>query len=141
MPAWALQLQSDELDALAALWHVPGVTVARHEGHVWVRGGEPADDVVRLLQCLPNSGRFDVLPDDALLIPGRRVPQGYLPQLTWQPLKSFLTVVLPPSSIPARQHTRVEIRLVPSLEVSEPDVLLTDLDVWAQYANSAPQVR
>ena len=141
MPTWALQLRCTELAALAALWHVPGVTAARHGNDVWLRGEEPDDAVRRLLPTIPCTGRYDILPDGALLVPGRRVPLGHLPQVAWQPLKSYLTVTLPPSSLPARQHARVEIRLVPSARISEPDVLLTDLEVWAQYVNSAPRIR
>lgn len=141
MPAWALQLRSSDLDALAALWHVPGLTAALYDNHIWLRGDEPDDAVRRLLPIIPCVGRFDILPDGALRIPGRRVPQGVLPQVAWQPLKSYLTVTLPAACLPARQHARVEVRLVPSPEDREPDVLLTDLNVWAEYANSAPQIR
>lgn len=141
MPAWAIQLRSDELSPLGALWRVPGVEAIHHAGHIWLRG-QGADDVTaRLLDCIPYLARYELLPDGALRLTGRRVPQGYLPEGLWQPLQQMLTVTLPAASLAARQHLRVPVRLVPSTDSSEPNVLMTDFDSWAQYVQSAPQVR
>ena len=141
MAAWAIQLRSSELEPIAALWHVSGVEALRHAGQVWLRGHQMDNDIQRTLLTLPCDGRYDVLVDGALRKSGHRVPQGFLPTGTWQPLGKFLTVALPSSSLPARQHVRVDVRLVPSAESAEPNVLLTDLNSWTPYANSAPQVR
>lgn len=141
MPAWALQLRSWDLEPIAALWHVPGVEAVQHTDRVWLRGQEMDDDLQRRLLSLPCDGRFEILADGALRKPGERVPHGFLPAGTWQPLHKFLTITLPPSSIPARQHSRVEVQLVPSMEMTEPNVLLTDLNSWTHYAHSAPQIR
>ncbi len=141
MPTWALQLRSSELEPLGVLWHVPGVEASLHAGRVWLQGQEANDDTQRLLATLPCDGRFQILPKGELLRPGHRVPQGYLPSGRWQSLHEFLTVTLPPSSLPAGKIARVTVRLVPSTDSSEPNVLLTDLESWARYVASAPQIR
>lgn len=141
VPAWAIQLRSAELEPIAAFWHVPGVEALQQADRVWLRGQILDDDVQRRLSCLPCDGRYEVLSDGSLRATGRRLPHGRLPAGTWRPLHQFLTITLPPASIPALQHSSVDVRLVPSIESAEPDVLLTDLNTWVQYANSAPQVR
>lgn len=141
MSAWAMQLRSEELESLGALWHVPGIEALHDAGQTWLRGPE-ADDVTRqLLTCLPCVGRYDVLATGELRLVGHRVPKGFLPTGTWQPLKQFLTVSLPVPSFAARHHSRIPVRLVPSSETREPNILITDLKSWAAYSQTAPQVR
>ncbi|MDB5386909.1 MAG: hypothetical protein JWM11_2555 [Planctomycetaceae bacterium] len=141
MSAWALQLRPDDLEPLAVLWRIPGVEALRQTDCVWLRGSEPDDATRRLLPTIANDGRFEILKGGALLKPGHHVPSGIAPTGPWQPLRKFLSIILPPANLPARTLPTVEIELVPSSIASEPNSLLTDLAVWHEYARQAPQIR
>ncbi|MDB5337762.1 MAG: hypothetical protein JWN70_3381 [Planctomycetaceae bacterium] len=141
LPTWAIQLRSADLEPIGVLWRVPGVEALSQADGVWLRGSSVDDATTKLLQCLPCMARYEILPDGALRLTGHRVPQGYLPDGAWRPLDQFLNVMLPVASLTLRQHARVPVRLVPSVDVRVPNVLVTDFESWANYARTAPQVR
>lgn len=138
---WALQLRSGDINPIGTLWNVPGVEALVHAGHLWLRGNELDDHTRQLLVSIPCLGRFEVLDSDALRREGQRVPLGHLPTGRWKKLRDWVEVQMPSSSIPARQHPRIEVKLVPCTETYAPNVLLTDLTTWVQYAQAAPAVR
>lgn len=141
MSQWALQLRAGDINPLGTLWNVPGVEAVLHDGHLWLRGSDADDHTRQLLVSIPCLGRFEVLNSGELRREGQRVPLGYLPTGAWKKLRDWAEVQMPASSLPARQHTRIEVKLVPSTETHEPNVLLTDLTTWIQYAQVAPAIR
>lgn len=141
MSAWAIQLRTGEIDPLGVLWRIPGVEAMQDGGQIWLRGHSADDTTRRILGSISCAGSYEVLADGALRQIGRLVPHGYLPAGTWRPLDVFLTIALPPSIWPARQLPRVPVRLVPSTTSLEPNILLTNLECWRNYAATAPQVR
>jgi len=138
---WALQIRPDDFESLAVLWSVSGVEATRHEDCIWLRGREPDDATRRLLPRIACQGRFQILGDRALVKVGDRVPLGYLPVGPWRSLRQFLTITLPPASIPSRIRSAVQIDLVPSSSMTDPNVLLTDLSEWYHYGRQANQIR
>ncbi len=141
MSAWAIQLRSADPNPLAILWRVAGIEALSQADHIWLRGTSTDDTTTRLLQCLPCVARYEILTDGALRQLGHRVPLGYLPEGQWRSLDQFLNVTLPVACLAARQHARVPVKLVRSNKVCEPNVLVTDLKSWVDYARTAPQVR
>lgn len=146
VPRWAIQLRSADPEPLAALWNLAGAQACRQADCVWLLMNELEDEWVRRLATIPCDGIFQILPGGELLREGSRVPRGYLPAGPWQPLREFLTVVLPVASLAPHVISRIPIRLVPAtqsanLDSLEPDVLITEFDSWARYAANAPQIR
>lgn len=141
MAGWALRIRNDDLGSLCALWRVPGVEALPQSNGIWLRGGDPDDATRRLLPTLPNEGRFEITEHGALIAPGQRVPLGVLPSGHWRPLRDLLELQLPQAKMAAQIDPAVQVDLVPCQDARNPNVLVTDFDVWYHYAIAAPQVR
>jgi hypothetical protein len=134
-------VDSAQAESLAAMRAWPGVEVCAVGEAVWLRAeclDEPRQEACRRL---PGADRFTVLDDGQLLPISALVPRGHLPPGPWQPLVAWLKVVLPPALATAPAPPRVRLTLVRCGEEREPSWLLTDLESWARYAATAPQVR
>lgn len=138
---WALCIALEDAAALAALRLHPGLEVATGTREVWLRG-QPADErfSARLL-ALPATGRFEWLLPDKLRPLENRIPSQRLPVLGWQRLDAWLQVEFPAAALPANQPEAVTLRLVRSGEERNPDLLLTRLDVFQEFAAQAALVR
>lgn len=136
-----MQLTCQDLEQCGGLWQITGISAMRHNEFVWLKGTHTDSAVQRQLASLSSSGRFEVLPDGALRRPGERVPLGYLPAGEWYPLAKFFSVTLPPIVVPARTQIKVAIRLTPSTEIADPNLLITNLTDWAKYSEDAPFAR
>jgi hypothetical protein len=140
-PSWALLLPSQGAKLLGPLRLCPGVEACTAGEAVWLRGAPPSDDWRQRASLLPGAEQFAILDDEQLLPLGSSVPLGYLPQSTWQPLTAWLDVALPAINDSGSLPQPLTLGLVRSSEPSEPTWLLTNLDAWAEYAATAPQLR
>ena len=138
---WALRLTRNAAGILAGLRLTPGVQVCERGSEVWLRGERADDALRRQLLALPESSLFEVLDDGALVPHGARVPVEALAEGPWQSLPSWLKVTLETAALPGRIGERAGLRIVPSTEEREANVLLTSLEAWTAYAVDAPQVR
>jgi hypothetical protein len=139
---WALVLDVEHAAALGPLRREPGVEAALVAGRLWLKGQTASDSLVTRLRQLPALARYTVQADQSLLLEGALVPQGYLPQGKWLPLEHWL-----PVTVPTIVESRVDpiepvmLRLVRDTTLRQPNLLLTTLKTWADYAASAPQFR
>ncbi len=142
---WTLRLPLEHVSSLSRLWHVPGLSVCADGSDVWVRGDSFSDKFEVTLRGIANGTFFWIDADEKQLRErDARVPSATLPRGDWQPLAKWLQPERPASIWPgelAEPVPRVELRLVPSDEMSEPNVLLTPRTIWSEYAVTAPQVR
>lgn len=139
---WALVLDMEHAAALGPLRREPGLEAALVEGRLWLRGQTTSDSLATRLRQLPARARYTVQADQALLLEGALVPQGYLPQGKWLPLEHWF-----PVTVPTVVESRVDpiepvmLRLARDTTLRQPNLLLTTLKIWADYAASAPQFR
>jgi len=90
---------------------------------------------------LPATGRFEWLSPDKLRPLENRIPSQRLPVLGWQRLDAWLRVEFPAAALPGNQPETVALRLVRSGDERNPDLLLTRLDTFQQFAAQAALVR
>lgn len=127
--------------ALASLRLVPTIEIAETPTTLWLRG-QPSDEALELkLSSLPTRERFELLPSNQLRRTGHRVPSAKLPELSWQPLNTWLKVKIPVAALPGTEPGRIAIQLVRSSDEREPELLLTTLEEFAGFAKSTAQVR
>jgi len=139
---WALALDAEHVTALAPLRREPGLEAALVAGQLWVRGQMASDSLALRLRQLPAIARYAVQPDEGLLAEGALVPQGFLPPGKWLPLEHWLPVIAP--AVAAGHVTPFEpvaLRLVRDTSLRQPNLLLTALATWSDYAAIAPQCR
>jgi len=138
---WVICLATEDAAALAPLRLVAGIEVAEAGADLWLRGPVGDERLATLLASLPARRRYELLADNQLRAPGQRVPSARLPTLRWQPLSTWLQVELPVAALPARHPETVPLRLVRAGNECEPELLLTTLAEFQQFATHAPQVR
>jgi hypothetical protein len=138
---WVICLARSDLNSLAPLRLLAGVDVAELGQMIWLRG-RLADDALALkLAALPASGRYDLLPPNQLRQNGQRVPCGYLPEVTWQPLSRWLQVESPVPALPGNVPAALQLRLVRSNREQPAEMLLTTVEIFKQYVLDAARVR
>lgn len=138
--AWSLPLT--EVRALGFVLGWSGVEVLEAPPRLWLRASALSDEQWEECRRLPGADRYTVLADGQLVLVGRSVPHGRLPQGNWVPIRGALRLELPRADdAPSTRPTPTNLRLVRSTEPAEPNWLLVKQTDWVAYAATAPQVR
>ncbi len=142
---WTIRLPLEQAGSLSRLFDLPCLRVCEVADEVWVRGDSVSESSDLALRSIADGVFFWIETDGAQLrLRDARVPSTTLPQGEWLPIAQWLRPELPASLWPgelADSAPRVSLRLIPSEEQSEPNVLLTTRSSWAAYAVAASQVR
>ncbi len=130
---------------LGRLIGVPGLRMGIVCDEIWVRG-DSLDDTLEPLLYRIDEGQFYWIDADGVQLRERasRIPTVRLPQLDWKPLALWFDVELPDAGWPRGRgddSQRATLHLVPSDEWREPSLLVTTSAAWAEYAQTAPQIR
>jgi hypothetical protein len=141
MVRWVACLPEAEAARLAALRLLPGLEVASQAGVVWLRGPACDDALDFALRKVSGLRRFTVQADGQMIAEGARVPGGWLPALTWQPLRSSQPVALPVARGPGQVGSLAALGLVRSSVAQPAQALLTTIEVWLAWAGSAAEIR
>ena len=139
--AWAIRLAREDAATLGILRLSPGVEIAEEGPMLWLRGRRGDDLLHSVLLSLPAIQRFVWLEDDQLRPLEGRIPSRKLPPGDWLPLDRWMTVTLPPAGFVSGSPGAIALRLVRGGTEETPSLLLTTLELWADYASNAPEIR
>jgi hypothetical protein len=138
---WAVRLAASQASAGGRLRLREGVEVLADSDSVWLRG-ETMDETLRpLLLTLPTNDRFTVQPDGQLVRLGHTVPQGYLPEGAWQPIRTWYLPELRSVGLAGELRGRHPWNLQRASAFQTPNVLVTGWQAWYDYTITAPQAR
>ncbi|MEM7037636.1 MAG: hypothetical protein AAF570_11705 [Bacteroidota bacterium] len=118
-----------------------GLTAARQGDLIWLRGDFETPEPPLPVQRLPILATFRLDEEGRLFPKGKSTPIGRLPALDWQSIQEFLPVEPPVSAYPGRNKARVGLRLAPARDQHEAVALHSSLQLFADWAESAPEVR
>jgi hypothetical protein len=138
---WLIRIAPENAAALARLRLVSGIEVGESADALWLRGKPGDDSLARDLSLLPAEARYEELPNRQLRLVTNHIPSGSLPSVRWQPIGAWARIETPPAAMPAFNVQSVPLRLVRSAAERDPEVLLTTLTDWAEFAGKAGRVR
>jgi hypothetical protein len=141
MTDWVLLLRRTQASGLARLLDAPDVEVAELADLLWVRGRGSEEDVARVRSLLPGGRFFELLEPDRLRPPGRLVPTARLPEARYRPLRSWLSLSLPPVALCGETSRTVGLRLVPGRGPRGEELLLAHADRFRDFLSQAPSFR
>ncbi|MGI4737491.1 MAG: hypothetical protein ACRYG7_20180 [Janthinobacterium lividum] len=127
--------------ALGAVRHLPGVQVAQTATQLWLRGLPATGELPLAVRTLPATAAYGLDAQGRLFAAGHLTPTAHLPDLTWQPIQEFEPLELPTAALPAQGALPYQLRLLPSTRAKVGAALLTTLDAWQHYAETAPESR
>jgi hypothetical protein len=137
-----MRLPIQSAGTLGHLRRAPGVKALEQNHDVWLYGESCDEALARLLALVPGGQRFRVLSDGQLVPHAKTVPLGRLPAGEWTPLSQWLRLALPAATnVPPSRLEPVQLVLMPSNLVREPNMLETSLQTWASYLSLAPRWR
>lgn len=136
-----LVLAKKDKDALGAVRCHPNARAAADGDFIWVRGFPIGENIDLKIKQLPAIHTYYLGEDDLLFPPNASTPSAKLQRLPWVALQSFVTIEVPVAAYPGRLQTKHTVRLVPSENAHEGSALLTNLDEWKKYAETAPLSR
>lgn len=139
-PNLVLLLAGDDRRHAATLWQHDSVEALPTGGQLWLRWGS-SNDLLEQVKRIPGGQLFEVIENGQLVPYGLRVPRGVLPEGRWQPLGKWLSLTLPLARFSSNHFERAPLTLVREDQISEPQILLTDVQTWHNYAITAPQIR
>ncbi len=135
-----LVLTPEEREALGAIRCLPGLYVAEDE-LLYVKGIDEAAMADNRIKQLPVLHSY-VLDEEQRLFPLHALtPTGRLKQLQWHPIADFINIELPLSAMPAKLASKLPVKLVQTGNANEGCALMTKLNTWKEYAETAPAVR
>jgi hypothetical protein len=138
---FALSLPLADAALLGPLRRWPAVEVCRVDNSIWLRAASLQDEQWEYCRRLPGADRYEVLKDGQLRPAGKLVPRGILPSGPWEPLAAWLRVELPRADTSLAAAPQMALKLVRSSEPRATSWLLTDMDGWRRYVDTAPQTR
>jgi len=136
-----LVLESKYRDTLGGLRAIPGLKAAGDGALIWLRGIEAGIAPDKRIASLPVLNRYTTDEEERLFPDKQKTPIARLPKLDWQPIKAFVAIELPVSAMPGKLFLPMTIRLSRYGTVHEAFALLTDLDSWKIYAETAAETR
>lgn len=136
-----LKIDKQQEEALGAIRCIDGLKVALDGNFIWLRGILYTEAPDMRLRQLPVLQSFLVNEKELLFPDGLLTPVEKLPELQWKKLTEYLTVELPPSSLPGKTAKRIPLELKPSAMVKPAVGLLTSLEQWKKYAETASSIR
>ena len=138
---WTIRLPAEDAEHLGRLRLIKGLSVLVDGASVWVQGEYLDDGLSRKIRSIPNAERCLIQADRMLTRPGETVPGALLPEGSWQPLRSWLSVELPVAGFTAQTDQLVMLRLVRSSRTMSANLMQTSWERWRAYATTAPAVR
>lgn len=134
-------LSQADKPALGAVRCLPGLLAASDNNVIWLRGMDAALQKNIHIRQLPALHRYRLDEEGNLFMPGALTPVSKLPLLPWISLQQLIPVTLPVSAMPGKVVQKHAIRLAPSGNTTAGNALLTSLDTWKAYAETAPLAR
>ncbi|MCW3463829.1 hypothetical protein [Chitinophaga nivalis] len=136
-----MQLPAGSLAALGPVRCFPGLQAAVTPTYIWLRGIPWPAPIAPQLHSLPALHTYLLDAGGQLFPLNGLTPVATLEDLPWQPLQTVLPITLPVSALPAQLPTPCNIQLIASDQVLPGNALRTTLDIWCDYAATAPLVR
>jgi hypothetical protein len=133
-------LAMTDMATLGSIRTWPNLLVAVAGDDIWVRG-IPPDTTAMQLRKLPVKQSFLADVQERLFLPGKHTPHTTLKKMSWEAIASFIKVELPVSAMPARSDGKYAVRLSTAAHTTEPSAILTRLEHWKAYADTAPLIR
>jgi len=141
MQGLILKLDRKDLEALAMVRCIEGLQAVIDDQCIWLRGITSLDSMDKRLKQLPIKNTYVVDEQDHLFFPGGLTPVDTLKPLQWLPLNELIKVDSPVAALPGKTSERVAIKLIVSDQEKKGEALITTLDIWKAYAETAPAVR
>ena len=141
MPEFLLKLDIKDRESLGAVRCMSGLQAATKDDFIWVKGVNALIEIDKELMRLPVINTFITDEHHNLFLSTQLTPVAKLETLDWQPLTEFPEVESPVASLPGRTNAKVKIKLVSSSAERKGAALLTTLDIWTQYGETAPGSR
>ena len=118
-----------------------GLRAAEEENCIWIRGINALLEMDKELLRLPATNTFIIDEQGNLFLSGGLTPVAILKPLEWIALTDFISVEAPTAALPGKTNEKVSIRIILSAVERKGTALLTTLDVWKQYAETASETR
>ena len=92
---WTIRLPVEDAEHLGKLRLINGLSILVDGASVWLRGEYLDEDLNRRIRSIPDAERFLIKADQQLTRPDETVPCARLPDGSWEPLRSWLSIKLP----------------------------------------------
>lgn len=138
---WAILMPPASAPAAWSLRTRPGIRCCALPDGLWLQGEDAGEDLECRLKILPITARYTIDSEDRITSVGGLVPVGRLPTGPWRDLRTLSSLEPQTASLPGTPPAPQPVRLVRSERPAAPNLLLTSMDLWAGYAESASRVR
>jgi hypothetical protein len=145
--SWVIRLARQDASSLAGLRLIPNVEVGEDDTTIWLRVKTADESLAPKLAGLPARERYEWLPSNALRAMDARIPSAQLPNVHWRPIAEWLKVEAPTAALPGILNLQPStfnlqrLTLVRSSVELEPELLLTSIEEFNRFAETAAQVR
>lgn len=118
---------------------LPGLSSREVDDIIYVRG-IPENPSIRIKK-LPTLNTYTLSKSGELFPIGKSTPVAVISDLQWIPLQEYIDVEPPVSALPGTTDRKYSMALLPSNSERKGTAILTTLDIWKNYAESAPDIR
>ena len=134
-------LNASNVSLLGNFRSMSTLSVANHGAEVWLRFPPVDIAMEQQLSILPAMFTYRENEDGLLFQKESITPIRKIPVLTWQTIEDFIPIELPTAALPAKHAPTYHLKIVPSSNYQVGSLLRLSLDVWRQYAETAPAIR
>lgn len=134
-------LNKKDVESLGSIRCMPDLKAAAAADCVWVRGLYDNGVTDKNIRQLPLQHSYYVDENNLLFSPGSLTPVAVLPVLNWLPITEFVSIKIPVAALPGQLEDPATISIVPAAVNKNGSALVTTLEQWKAYAESAPAIR
>jgi hypothetical protein len=138
---YIFQIDMQHLPVLGSIRCRKNLQAAADGNSIWLKGIDAIEMMDMELKKLPIQHTFQIDQENQLFRQDGLVPIGKLQALQWQNLASFIKVEPPISALPASIDEGINIQLIESANEQKSTALLTSLQLFKDYAETAPAIR
>jgi hypothetical protein len=139
---WAASFPRHSIESALALRLQSGLEAHDAGDTVWLRGRRNLNELLPLLRRVPEITVYTVGATGVLTPLGRMIPEEVrLPEGPWRPLSAVTVLTPQPAALPGAVPAGVALRLVRTATEEQPAAVILPLEIWADWAIHAPQVR
>ena len=130
-----------DVNQLGSIRTIPGVLVARFGKCIWLKCKYDGSNIHVKLKGIPAIHMYWMDMEENLFLLDTLTPIMKLPELKWVSLIDFIKVDMPIAALPGQVKTSYKPKIIKSDTVNIGTALLTNLQSWKMYAESASATR
>lgn len=136
-----LVLDNQDINYLGGFRTYENIYAAQDDNLIWLKISDQSEELMAKIKTLPVKEKYLLDKNDNLFFIDQLTPVAKLKNLNWLPINYFVSLEFPQSLSPAKVESNYLVKLIASARSENGQALITSLDLWKKYVETASEIR